>query len=261
MYNKVAYRLEKCRAITFAGDKGETMNRPKKRILFFAILLAAVLFAGSAWAMLIDFRDTAWSGATGNHAFSVNYDSMGFGDVSANAWRGGSSAKLGWWNTSNGKGDDGLGVLAGEENDEIDTREYMYVGIENGINLDKILFTDLFPGNGGTKLGEKAHVELFGAGNSFLGEFHATATTSNSNSNGDVWLDFSGYGISSPVYGFKFEIHGENPQNIDDNDNDFSVGAIDGRAVPVSEPATMVLLGIGLIGLAGASRRKFKKSV
>ena len=42
-------------------------------------------------------------------------------------------------------------------------------------------------------------------------------------------------------------------------DNDFHLGKVKGDKAPIPEPATMLLLGSGLIGLAGFARRRFKK--
>jgi hypothetical protein len=43
-------------------------------------------------------------------------------------------------------------------------------------------------------------------------------------------------------------------------DGDRQVDSLMGRVAPIPEPAALVLLGMGLIGLAGMSRRRQRKS-
>jgi hypothetical protein len=56
----------------------------------------------------------------------------------------------------------------------------------------------------------------------------------------------------------------DNPYWSGDHDyNDLVIAMYkngEGGYTPVPEPATMLLVGIGLIGIAGCSRKKFKKA-
>lgn len=56
-------------------------------------------------------------------------------------------------------------------------------------------------------------------------------------------------GINAPVQGVLFTAFGTR--------NDYAVAGY--TAAPVPEPSTVVLLGLGMIGLAGLGRRKFRK--
>ncbi|RPJ12235.1 MAG: PEP-CTERM sorting domain-containing protein, partial [Deltaproteobacteria bacterium] len=52
------------------------------------------------------------------------------------------------------------------------------------------------------------------------------------------------------------EVDINSPTNYLDN---ISLALNNGTGAPVPEPATVLLLGIGLLGLAGYSKKKFKK--
>ncbi|MBI5581898.1 MAG: PEP-CTERM sorting domain-containing protein [Deltaproteobacteria bacterium] len=54
-----------------------------------------------------------------------------------------------------------------------------------------------------------------------------------------------------------FEENSNSPTNYLDN---ISLASNNGAGVPVPEPATVLLLGIGLVGLAGYSKKHFKRS-
>jgi hypothetical protein len=214
-----------------------------QKLLLTVFLLGSIFLSGNASALTmpgpippgpldIDFRLTDWLDANGEHSWTV-------GNVEATAlWD-----KFLYQDTN-----DGLGIMGGEP-DEINYREKLKInlglGEDEGIYVSGVWITDLFAAPDGID-GEEGRVKLKviedGGGTSY--QYFDFLGGNAHQDNGEIFVDFDTTYLVDKAY---FYIIGETC------DNEFSVA---GFTSPVPEPATMLLLGSGLIGLIGAGRKK-----
>lgn len=210
------------------------MKFGKKLLLsLFLLLPVTVVLTSTAIAiplvgdLAIDFRTDDWQGSDSAH----NQHSYTVDGVTAIANPG-----LLFANDSA----DGLGVQGGEY-DEINYGERLEIYFTGGAYLSGIWITDLFDSPDGVD-GEEGLVtlstDLGGVAINFYGNLADQA-------NGEYYIDFGTLFYTSSAI---FEPIGET------FNNEFSVAGFTGAPVP--EPATLLLLGTGLVGFAGFSRKK-----
>ncbi len=232
------------------------MKDYKKIRMIFGFAMAVILLAGqdSAASLIIDFRDPVWSSADRKSAYTVSYGDLA---VTASAWKSNrhrtKAKKLGWWNDKGGA--DGLGIYGGE-NDEIDRNEYLRLDFNRTVVVSEFHLTDLFKTYGGKNdgdpfRGERAKVTLIHSGHEVnLGTFNGVDRyTVRNKKNGDLRVSLENHrqirGRRADSIIFKAP-YGKN--------NDFSVAEV--AVSPTPEPGTLLLLGTGLIGLAGIRKKK-----
>ena len=220
----------------------------------FILIAACFLFfslSGMAGATIItdtldiDFRSDVWSGAHGNDPYSVVYPGV---TVKANVTK--SRGRL--YQDSI----DGLGIL-GDENDEIDDFERLDITFTTAQYLEGVWITDLFgPPDGNHPVnGEIGRVKLYDESNTYDQDYVFLGKDAHQG-NGELYVDFTGLDVK--VFKARFfvvDMPVTNYNHVNDScDNEFSVAGF--NVAPVPEPATMVLFGMGLIGLAGVCRKK-----
>ena len=187
----------------------------------------------------VDFLDVSISGSQMNVSIKTGYDGSDFG--SADLDYGDFFVSIDGWNPY------GSAPYLADNKDNGEKWEYAF-DVQSG-NLydiqnyqDKILLADL-PSGYIYRNGQETEIDT---------------------TNLTAWKTGTAGSYDGTYYKFMIDITGLN-WNLSDLGFHWAAATcandvIEGSAAPVPEPATMLLLGTGLLGLAGFGRRKFKKN-
>jgi hypothetical protein len=220
----------------------------KIQIIFLVTLGALIFYGSSALALHIDFTDSSIYGGSvvnGLNSAMLN-DPYGIGlDIGLAA-----TAPVGAYMTYNPG--DGIGIdesgAGGWENDEIEWDEVFVVQFKNNGNLflDEIYITDLFNEHGYREQGTY-RLLTDGTWDSWT-TFIANPSQLLGSTNGMLSIPVGEHAKAIEFGGYKSDI-------CEFGKCEYSVAGM--KVSPVPEPATMLLLGTGLIAFAGIGRKKF----
>lgn len=210
-------------------------------------------------ALHVDFTDVYYKAADGLQSFHSDKDNL-----TLNALAFPSETKIAYFTWT---GNDGIGGggTAGYEADEWEFNisgcssgqgDVLNISFDKSVLLTEIYLTDFFYEQRNNKWYEEMGGAVFldDNGNPLGGGYFSQTDHSPSNSNGEYIIDVAGI-LGSNTLVKDVYLAGIGKQNGEDHE--FAVAGL--NANPVPEPATMLLLGAGMFGLAGVGRKKILK--